>query len=81
MTPTPIVTSYAPVPIVTYAAPVVTYRPIASTPVPVVTYSPVTTAVVTPMPTVVSYTPGVVVRPKVYVQGQPIRNLLRAITP
>ena len=32
-------------------------------------------------PYVAYYQPGVVVAPKVYVRGQPVRNLLRAITP
>lgn len=72
----PRVVSYYP------AAPVVsTYRPVVSTYQPVVsTYRPVVTA----YPPAVSYGYAgspVVVRPKVYVPGQPIRNVLRAITP
>lgn len=79
----PRVVSYYP------AAPVVsTYRPVVSTYQPVVsTYQPV---VSTYRPVVTAYSPAVsygyagspvVVRPKVYVPGQPIRNVLRAITP
>lgn len=57
-----------------YAPQVVTYRPVITTYRPVVTtYRPVG-------PTVV-YPGTVVVRPKVYVRGQPVRNVLRAITP
>ena len=57
-----------------YAPQVVTYRPVITTYHPVVTtYRPVG-------PTVV-YRRTVVVRPKVYVRGQPVRNVLRAITP
>jgi len=54
-----------------YAPPVVVYRP-AYGPM-VTTYRPVAPAVVYPR--------SVVVRPKVYVRGQPLRNTLRAITP
>ncbi len=54
-----------------YAPPVVVYRP-AYGPM-VTTYRPVAPAVVYPR--------SVVVRPKVYVRGQPVRNTLRAITP
>ena len=77
--PAPVVTYYAapvaacPAPAVTYAAPVVTYRPVAVAPVYRAGYP-------------VAVAPAVVARPvvigtDVYVPGQPIRNLLRAITP
>lgn len=66
----PVATYYAPsVPVATYA-PATTYV----TPAPVTTYY---APVVTPR----YYAPRVIVRPKVYVRGQPIRNVLRAITP
>ena len=78
----PVVTSYRPVVTyprtVRYRVPVVTYRPaVVRYRVPVTTYRPVVT----------SYSPVLVpggtliVRPKVYVTGQPIRNILRAMTP
>jgi hypothetical protein len=86
--PTPTVTNYAPAQVVTnYAPPVVTYRPA----LPVITYRQPVTYV---QPTVVGYAGNVstvyavpvvaqpaVVRTKVYYPGQPIRNVLRAITP
>jgi hypothetical protein len=69
----PIVRAYSPV---VTAAPTVVYRP------PVV-YSPVVT---TYSPVVTAYSPivaarPVLIRPKVYVAGQPVRNFFRAITP
>jgi hypothetical protein len=68
--PAPVVTTYRPV----VPAPVVTrYRPVVPAPV-VTTYRPV-------YPTVVPAVAPVVVATDVYVPGQPIRNLLRAITP
>ena len=85
----PVVTRYRPavtyprtvryrVPVVTYRPAVVRYRvPVTTYRVPVTTYRPVVT----------SYSPVLVpggtliVRPKVYVTGQPIRNVLRAMTP
>lgn len=70
---TPQVVTYRPV-ITTYRPVITTYRPVVTTHHPVVTtYRPVG-------PTVV-YPRTVVVRPKVYVRGQPVRNVLRAITP
>jgi len=58
---------------------VVPSRPVVTTYSPVVTtYSPVVT---TYRPVVVYHGVPVVVHPKVYVAGQPVRNLLRAITP
>jgi hypothetical protein len=85
----PVVTRYRPVVTyprtVRYRVPVVTYRPaVVRYRVPVTTYRvPVTTY----RPVVTSYAPVLVpggtliVRPKVYVTGQPIRNILRAMTP
>lgn len=83
-------TTYAPAPVITYRpvaptyyaapTPVITYRP------PVIAYAPAlpvygaTTYSTYPVvPTVVAR--PVIVSPKVYVPGQPIRNVLRAITP
>ncbi len=64
-----------------YAPQVVTYRPVITTYRPVVTTNhPVVTTYRPVGPTVV-YPRTVVVRPKVYVRGQPVRNVLRAITP
>jgi hypothetical protein len=70
----PAVTTYAPV---IAAPPTVVYRPM------VAAYSPVVT---TYTPVVTGYAPviagrPVLVRPKVYVAGQPVRNFFRAITP
>src|SRR6056297_1674841 len=68
--PAPAVTTYRPV----APAPVVTsYRPVAPAPV-VTSYRPV-------YPAVVPAVAPVVVDTDIYVPGQPIRNLLRAITP
>ncbi len=78
-----IVTYYAPVvaaPVTTYYAPVVS-PPVTTyyAPAPVTTYyaPAATTVVATP---VVAARP-VIIRPKVYIPGQPVRNVLRAITP
>ena len=61
-----------------YPAPVVTYRPaVVRYRVPVTTYRPVISPVVPAL--VPSGT--LLVRPKVYVYGQPIRNALRAMSP
>jgi hypothetical protein len=70
-----IVYTYSPVtPAVTYyAPPVVTYPG----PAPFFAYRP--GAYLAPAP--VYYPAAVVVRPKVYVRGQPVRNMLRAVTP
>jgi hypothetical protein len=70
----PVVTTYSPV---VTAAPTVVFTP------PVVMYSRVVT---TYAPVVTTYTPvvaarRVLIRPKVYVAGQPVRNFFRAITP
>jgi len=78
----PVVTRYRPVVTyprtVRYRVPVVTYRPaVVRYRVPVTTYRPIVTGY---SPVLV---PGgaLIVRPKVYVTGQPIRNALRAMTP
>ncbi len=68
----------APVPVVAAYPPVTAYYP------PAVTYVAPTTVYYPPTaPVVVSRVPvpAVVVRPKVYVVGQPIRNVIRAVTP
>lgn len=83
--PTP-VTAYSPV---TSYAPTVTYSPVVTSPVvtsPVVTtYSPVVTTYAAPVttyrPVVTSYYTPYVVRSKVFVPGEPVRNFFRAITP
>ena len=69
------VTTYAPVvqrPVTTYYAPPVA-TPVTTYYAPAVTAVPVATPVVAARP--------VVVRTKVYIPGQPVRNILRAITP
>ncbi len=62
-----------------YAVPTVTYMPVvARYPAPTyVTYAPPAKSCVPPAPV----GPKVWVHPKVYVEGQPIRNLIRAVTP
>ncbi len=68
--------TYSPVtPTVTYFAPPVVAYP---APAPVVVYRP--GVYVAPAPV---YYPArqVLIRPKVYVRGQPVRNVLRAVTP
>ena len=78
----PVITRYRPAVTyprtVRYRVPVVTYRPaVVRYRVPVTTYRPI----------VSGYSPvlapggAFIVRPKVYVTGQPIRNALRAMTP
>ena len=79
-------------PAVTYG-PVIVQRPVVVAPAPVTVFRPIVPAqavtVYSPVeaaPAVVPATPVVVgrtvlVRPKVYVRGQPIRNVLRAVTP
>ena len=84
----------APAPVVVYrpvvAAPVLTpvvnpvvvYRPVLPvvSPAPTVVYRPVGAAeVLAPAPVVVG--PPAVIRTKVYYPGEPVRNLLKAITP
>jgi len=62
-----------------YAVPTVTYMPVvAHYPAPTyVTHAPPAKTCAPPVPA----GPKVWVHPKVYVEGQPIRNLIRAITP
>lgn len=80
----PVVTYRAPV---AYGAPVVTYRVPVNYGAPVVTYRPpayvAPAAVIAPVAPVVPVMVGrpVIVRPKIYVPGQPLRNLFRAVTP
>ena len=63
---------------VRYRVPVVTYRPaVVRYRVPTTVYQPMVT---TYSPMLVPAGPWLV-RPKIYVTGQPIRNVLRAITP
>jgi hypothetical protein len=79
--PSPVVVQayYPPV----YAAP----APVYAVPAPVVVARPylVAAPVVSPLPVAVPapvyYGRPVVVHPKVYVPGQPVRNVLRAVTP
>jgi hypothetical protein len=78
--PAPVV-GYGPVVATSYYAPQVAYY---AAPAPYVVASPVvTTAYYAPAPVAVApvYGPAVVVRPKVYIYGQPVRNVLRAVTP
>lgn len=77
--------SYRPV-VAAYATPAVAYRPaVASCAGPYTAYSPtaVTAYSASAYSVPVSVPPGkrVIVHPKVYVEGQPIRNLIKAITP
>ena len=80
--PPVVVQSYWPVgPVYAYPAPVVVvgprvvYRPPVVVPVPVVYPSPV----LYPAPVIAPG--GVVIRPKVYFRGQPVRNVVRAVLP
>ena len=92
----PIITSYASPVIRTYRPVVRTYRPVVrypatiGYPAPVVSYRPVVryrVPVTAYQPSVSAYGPmympagSLLVRPKVYVTGQPIRNALRAMAP
>jgi len=83
------VTYYSP-PVTYYSPPVTVYRPAPVTyyrPAPVTVYSPVVgTTVYSPVVPATVYSPVVVGRPvvvrsKVYVPGQPVRNFFKAITP
>lgn len=67
---------YAPQPVY-YPAPAPYYvaRPVAT---PYYVAAPV---VAPPVAVAPVYGPAVIVRPKVYVRGEPVRNVLRAITP
>jgi hypothetical protein len=71
----PVTTYYAP----SVSVPVTTYYAPASVPVTTYYAAPVTTYYA-PTVTTTYYSPYVV-RPKVYVTGQPVRNVLRAVTP
>ncbi len=69
-----------------YAPPVATYRPAVTVNYvqPTIAYGTVPTSAYLPAVSgaqPVAVAPRVWVKPKVYVAGQPIRNLLRAITP
>ena len=90
----PVVTYYSPAPqvvssyspVVQYGTPVTTYYAPGS--VPATQAAPVVTYYAPYAPVVTAYRPvyganhgAVIVRPKVYVRGQPIRNAFRAITP
>jgi hypothetical protein len=82
----PFVTRYRPG--LSYVAPVTAYRPVTVYDplvgdVPVASYRPVITynAPAVYDPFVTEYYAPVVVRPKVFVTGQPVRNLFRAVTP
>jgi hypothetical protein len=77
------VVPYAPVPTTAYYAPPAAFYP---APAPYLVAAPVVTPVVTPVVAPVAVAPvyygrAVVVRPKVYVRGEPVRNVLRAVTP
>jgi hypothetical protein len=71
----PVAMTVAPVVVTQYAPTVVNYVPAA----PTVVYQPIVTTV--PAPVYVPVGRPVIVRPKVYVPGQPVRNVFRAITP
>ncbi|HVA47442.1 MAG TPA: hypothetical protein VNH11_13820 [Pirellulales bacterium] len=81
------VTTYSPVvtETVTAYSPVATtaYSPVATTTYSpaVTTYSPVLTAPVVAAPVVTSYYTPVVVRPRYFVPGEPVRNFFRALGP
>ena len=77
------VAAYAPVVTTAYYAPQAVYYP---APAPYYVASPVAmpyyaAAPVAVAPVYYGYGPAVVVRPKVYVRGEPVRNVLRAVTP
>jgi hypothetical protein len=75
------VATYAPVVTTAYYAPRAVYYP---APVPYYVASPVAMPYYATAPVAVApvyYGPAVVVRPKVYVRGEPVRNVLRAVTP
>jgi hypothetical protein len=86
--PAPVAAYYAPAPVVSYGPVVSTsyYAPApyyAAAPLPYYAASPVVTPYYVARPVAVAplYGPTVIVRPKVYVVGQPVRNVLRAVTP
>jgi hypothetical protein len=82
---------YAPVVATTYYAPPTPFLP---GPAPYYVASPIAVPYYAAAPVMVApmavapvyygpayYGPAVVVRPKVYVRGEPVRNVLRAVTP
>jgi hypothetical protein len=86
----PVVTEYLPPavayrPMAQYVQPAVAYQPVVAYRQPYAVYRPVVVAgynaPVYTTPAAVPAGPRVIVRPKVYVEGQPIRNLIKAITP
>jgi hypothetical protein len=91
--PAPVVSYYAPAPVVSYGPVVATsyYAPrpyYAASPVPYYVASPVVTPYYVASPVAVGpvavapiYGRPVIVHPKVYIPGQPVRNVLRAVTP
>ena len=86
--PAPVAAYYAPAPVVSYGPVVSTsyYAPApyyAAAPLPYYAASPVVTPYYVARPVAVAplYGRPVIVRPKVYVVGQPVRNVLRAVTP
>jgi len=97
ITPAPVITTYASPVIRTYRPAVRSYRPVIrypatiGYPAPIVSYRPAVVRyrvpVTTYRPSVSAYGPmympagSLLVRPKVYVTGQPFRNALRAMTP
>jgi len=76
--PTQVVTAYSPVVVARPARAVVTYHPFVPPPA-VMTYRPLVPSYRAPM--IVGAGRPIIVRPKVYIPGQPVRNILRAITP
>jgi hypothetical protein len=86
----PAVSYYAPAPVATYYSPVIAtayYAPQTvyySAPAPYYVAAPVfapAPAVVAPVAVAPVYARPVIVRTKIYVPGQPVRNVLRAVTP
>jgi hypothetical protein len=82
------VASYGPVVSTSYYAPETVYyaapTPYYAAPTPYYVASPVATPYYVASPYVAApayYGPSVIVRPKVYVRGEPVRNLIRAVTP
>jgi len=87
--PTPVVSYYTPAPAVGYGPVVATsyYAPApysAIAPAPYYVAAPVVTPYYVASPVAVGpvyYGRPAIVRPKVYYPGQPVRNVLRAVTP
>jgi len=87
--PAPVVSYYPPAPAVTYGPVVATsyYAPApyyAAAPAPYIVASPVAAPYYVASPVAVGplyYGRPVIVRPKVYYPGQPVRNVIRAVTP